>query len=211
MVVHARKGLFSYRKTAIDQQSCARYKRRLIARQKKSGGGDLLRRSHASQGLRGGHLAVRLFRIGVLADARLYEWCLEASRTDAVSSYSFQRVVERETLRKTHYGELRDAVRDPVLDRRDAADRRHIYDHAIIPLTHAGDERPREGEHPPDVDRVKPVEIVGRRLLDRPHVTDTRVVDENVQLSVFGKDGLGRSAAARIIGHVQFDEFGAAA
>src|SRR5438093_881596 len=104
----------------VDDELAPCDKRGLVAAQVKGGRGDFLGPRHAADGLRRGHLAISLFRVGIFLEPLGDEWRLDAARADAVGPDALGRMVEGEALGEADHGEFRGAIGEPVAHRDDA-------------------------------------------------------------------------------------------
>src|SRR5690606_30059514 len=106
---------------AVDEKGRARDERGFVADEIDDRRRNLLRPPHASQGLRGGHFAIRGFGIGILLQARRDKGRLHATRAHTVDAHSLGRMVERHGLGHADDRELRRAVGQAIADADNAA------------------------------------------------------------------------------------------
>jgi len=131
--------------------------------------------------LGGRHLGIGLGWIRIFGQTRGHKRRFYPTGAYTVGTNAIECVIQRQTFGKSDDRELGGAVGDPLLDSRDAADRGHIYDHAVLFLDHSADKGPRQIKHTSDVNKIKAVEVFGRRDLDTPDMANAGVVDENVE------------------------------
>ena len=199
--------LLSGAPAAVDDEGTAGDERSFVAREIKRGGGNFRRFTHTAKGLGGFHLFVRLQRVGVFGDPRLYPRRLDTSGADAIHPHLRQGMIQRHTFGHSDNREFGGGVSESVAHGNDAGDRCEIDDRPALHRDHRRQKCLAHEHRSAHVDGVQAVKIRRGGCQDRADAAHPGVVDQHVATAVvFRMDDVDAPLAGIFISYIDGDE-----